>query len=229
VLLSHQHPDHFADVYSLYYALRFHPTTQSCVSGYAPGGTTEFITQLLSTDSSEQFGRIVDLRTVAAGDEACCGPMRLRFFAARHPIETLGARVEVGDVVIAYSADSAPSAEVVDCARAADLFSIKIMKSGGLTRARTIAAIAEAAGIACYGGSMFETGIASAAGTHMIAATPNISLGCEFYQPTYYLTEDLLAAPFPVEAGRIKVPTGPGLGIEVDEERLARYTVERLG
>lgn len=113
--------------------------------------------------------------------------------------------------------------------RAADLISVKIMKSGGLTRARTIAAIAEAAGIACYGGSMFETGIASAAGTHMIAATPNVSLGCEFYQPSYYLKEDLLAAPFPVEGGRIKVPTGPGLGVEVDEERLARYAVERLG
>jgi ribonuclease BN (tRNA processing enzyme) len=122
LVLTHQHPDHFADVYSLYYALRFHPTTQSCVSGYAPGGTTEFITQLLSTDSSEQFGRIVDLRTVAAGDEACCGPMRLRFFAARHPIETLAVRVEVDDVVIAYSADTAPAPEIVECARGADLF-----------------------------------------------------------------------------------------------------------
>ena len=76
---------------------------------------------------------------------------------------------------------------------------------------------------------MFETGIASAAGAHMIAATPNISLGCEFYQPTYYLREDLLAAPFPVGAGVVRVPTGPGLGVEIDEGRLARYTTERLG
>ena len=113
--------------------------------------------------------------------------------------------------------------------RAADLFSIKVMKSGGMIRAREISAIAAAAGIACYGGSMMETGIAAAAGTHLIAATPNISLGCEFYQPTYYLEEDILAEPFPVADGKVHVPTGPGLGVVVDEDRLAKYTVERYG
>lgn len=109
--------------------------------------------------------------------------------------------------------------------RMADLISIKAQKSGGMLRARDIAAIAEAGGIACYGGDMFETGIACTAGAHMIAATPNISLGCEFYQPGYYLTEDLLAEPFVVENGQVIVPTKPGLGIEVDEDRLRRYRV----
>ncbi len=66
----------------------------------------------------------------------------------------------------------------------ADLVSIKIMKHGGMLAGRKVAAICEAAGIACYGGDMFETGIAHLAGTHVIAATPNISLGCEFYQAT---------------------------------------------
>jgi muconate cycloisomerase len=104
----------------------------------------------------------------------------------------------------------------------ADLISIKIQKSGGILRGREIAAIAAAGGLACYGGDMFETGIGCIAGTHMIAATPNISLGCEFYQPNYYLTEDLLAQPFPVENGKVQVPTGAGLGIEVDEDKLRR-------
>jgi muconate cycloisomerase len=112
--------------------------------------------------------------------------------------------------------------------RAADLISIKVQKSGGMLRAREVSAVAEAAGIACYGGDMLETGIACAAGAHLIAATPNISLGCEFYQPAYYLEEDILAEPFPVADGKVIVPDGPGLGIEVDEERLAKYTVERL-
>ena len=57
----------------------------------------------------------------------------------------------------------------------------------------------------------------------MIAATPNISLGCEFYQPNYYLTEDLLSQRFAVRDGKVQVPTGPGLGIEVDQDRLRRY------
>ncbi len=113
--------------------------------------------------------------------------------------------------------------------RAADLVSVKIMKCGGMLRGKEIAAIAGAAGIAAYGGDMFETGISHMAGTHMIAATPNISLGCEFYQAKYYLTEDLLVEPFPIRNGKVIVPDQPGLGIAVDEDRLRKYTVERFG
>ena len=112
--------------------------------------------------------------------------------------------------------------------QAADLVSIKIMKCGGMLRGKQIAAIAGAAGIAGYGGDMFETGISHMAGAHMIAATPNISLGCEFYQAKYFLERDLLAEPFPIENGRVIVPRTPGLGIKVDEDRVKHYAVETL-
>ncbi len=111
--------------------------------------------------------------------------------------------------------------------RAADIIAIKVMK-GGMLNVRRISAIAQAAGIPCYGGDMAESGLGHLAGTHVIAATPNISLGCEFYQATYYLKEDILAQPFPVVDGKVQVPTTPGLGIDVDEDTLAKYTVERL-
>lgn len=112
--------------------------------------------------------------------------------------------------------------------RMADLVSVKIMKHGGMLAGRKVSAICEAAGIACYGGDMFETGIAHLAGTHMIAATPNISLGCEFYQATHFLERDLLAEPFPIRDGRVVVPRAPGLGIRVDEDRVRHYAVETL-
>ncbi len=102
--------------------------------------------------------------------------------------------------------------------RVADLFSVKIMKSGGPRRGLEVAAIGAAAGIACYGGDMFESGVAHLAGTHMIAAAPNISLGCEFYQARWYLLHDVLANPFPIQDGHVIVPETPGLGIEVDED-----------
>ncbi len=105
----------------------------------------------------------------------------------------------------------------------ADLISIKAQKSGGMIPACAIAAIAEAAGIACYGGDMFETGIACTAGAHMILATPNISLGCEFYQPNFYLVEDILANPFLVQNGKVQLSDRPGLGITVDEDKLKKY------
>ncbi len=109
--------------------------------------------------------------------------------------------------------------------RICDAVSVKIMKTGGLRRGLDVSAIAASAGIAGYGGDMFESGLAHLAGTHMIAAAPNITLGCEFYQSSYYLSHDLLSQPFPVKDGYVIVPEGPGLGIDPDDEMVRQMTV----
>jgi o-succinylbenzoate synthase len=57
-------------------------------------------------------------------------------------------------------------------AEACDLFAIKLIKTGGLARARQIAGIGEAAGIDCIVISPFETQIGSAAGLHLALALP---------------------------------------------------------
>ncbi|NQW08928.1 MAG: cycloisomerase [Alphaproteobacteria bacterium] len=110
--------------------------------------------------------------------------------------------------------------------RMADIFALKIMKSGGIRRALEVASIARVGGIDVYGGCMFETGIAHAAGTHLMAAIPDLHLGCEFYMPTYYMREDILTEPFPVRGGQVHVPTSPGLGVAVDPGKLAKYRTE---
>jgi muconate cycloisomerase len=108
--------------------------------------------------------------------------------------------------------------------RFADLVSVKIMKAGGILRAREVATIAEAAGITAYGGTMFEGGIAIAAGLHLVAATPNIALGAEFYTSTFVMGVEVLASPIRIEAGATIVPDGPGLGITVDEDAVRRIS-----
>nr|WP_315899405.1 enolase C-terminal domain-like protein [Leisingera aquaemixtae] len=108
-----------------------------------------------------------------------------------------------------------------------DGVSVKIMKSGGLSRGQTVARIAAANGLSAYGGDMFEAGVAHLAGTHMIAATPEIRLGCEFYQASYFLKEDILETPFQVRDGQVVVPDGPGLGIKPDVEKLDRYAMSK--
>ncbi len=107
--------------------------------------------------------------------------------------------------------------------RICDGVSVKVMKSGGMTRGQTVARIAAAAGMSAYGGDMFETGLAHLAGTHMIAATPEITLGCEFYHARYHLTEDILADPFPCQGGAVQIPDGPGLGYVPDVDKLEHY------
>ena len=112
--------------------------------------------------------------------------------------------------------------------RIANIFALKIMKAGGIRRSLEVAAIARAAGINVYGGCMFETGIAHAAGTHLMAAVPDLDLGCEFYMSTYYTKEDILAEPFPVRNGVVHVPTTPGLGVTIDPKRLTKYRTDLL-
>lgn len=112
--------------------------------------------------------------------------------------------------------------------RIADIFSLKTAKSGGIRRCIEIAAIARAAGIEVYGGCMFETSIAHMAGAHLMAAIPNLTLGCEFYMSTHYAEADLAATPFPVKDGHVHVPSVPGLGTAPDPETLARYRTRLL-
>ena len=107
--------------------------------------------------------------------------------------------------------------------RIADIFALKIMKAGGIRRALEIAAIARAAGIDVYGGCMFETGIAHAAGTHLMASVVDLELGCEFYMANYYAQENILSKTFPVHAGHVYVPTAPGLGVSIDPDKLEKY------
>ncbi len=104
-----------------------------------------------------------------------------------------------------------------------DGVSIKIMKSGSLSRAQEVARMAAEAGLSAYGGDMFESGLAHLAGAHMVAATPEITLGCEFYQARYFLREDILETPFPCEGGAVTLSDGPGLGIRPDVAKLAHY------
>ena len=111
--------------------------------------------------------------------------------------------------------------------RIANAFSVKIMKSGGLAKGQAIAVIAEQAGIPCYGGTLFEGPIALNAAAHLIVATENISLGCEFYMPRYVMRADELEARMDIRAGMVYPPSGPGLGIEIDEDAIERTAIDK--
>lgn len=120
VLVSHLHPDHFADLYSLYYALRFHEGGPLSVPVYGPADAMEVVSRLVRGD--DQFGQTLRFEVARAGDILELGPLRVTLFAAAHPVETLASRVEYDGKVLAYSADSAFSPALTECARDADLF-----------------------------------------------------------------------------------------------------------
>ena len=60
---------------------------------------------------------------------------------------------------------------------------------------------------------------------HLAAAVPSLEWSLSPTSP--YLAEDVLAKPLVFANGHAEVPTGPGLGIEVDERRVRKFTIER--
>jgi muconate cycloisomerase len=68
---------------------------------------------------------------------------------------------------------------------------------------------------------MAESGIATAALLHIAAAVPVLEWAVSPTSP--YLSEDVLARPLGFSAGHALVPSGAGLGIEVDEARVRRF------
>lgn len=99
--------------------------------------------------------------------------------------------------------------------RAADVFSLKTTKSGGLRHTRAIAEIAAAAGIPCHGGTSIESPVGTAASLHLACATPGVTWGSELFGPLL-MREELLTAPLRYGGGELHLPDGPGLGIELD-------------
>jgi muconate cycloisomerase len=111
----------------------------------------------------------------------------------------------------------------VASAAAADVVSLKLVKHGSLLNTRKVAAVAEAAGISLYGGCLLESSIGAAAHLHVFASLRELGWGCEHFGPQI-ITDDLVTQPLRFEDFHVHLPTGPGIGVVVDEGKLRRYS-----
>ncbi len=105
---------------------------------------------------------------------------------------------------------------------AASVFALKIAKNGGPRAVLRTAAIAETAGIGLYGGTMLEGGIGTLASAHAFLTLDTLAWGTELFGPLL-LTEDILTEPPVYRDFQLHVPSAPGLGLSIDEERLAFF------
>lgn len=129
--------------------------------------------------------------------------------------------------------DAVDAMEVVQNG-AADWISIYLAKAGGFVGARKVSAIAETMNIPCDVNGSIESGIGNAANLHFVLSQPCVTLPsvipvnapagthpCKI--AGNYYTDDILAEPMVVKGDSIMVSDAPGLGIEVDEAKLALY------
>ncbi|WMY06908.1 muconate/chloromuconate family cycloisomerase [Paraburkholderia phenoliruptrix] len=104
----------------------------------------------------------------------------------------------------------------------ADVFALKIAKSGGIYGMMRTAAVADAAGVSLYGGTMLEGSIGSIASAHGFCALAQLSWGTELFGPLL-LKDDIVTARPQYRDFDLHIPEGPGLGLQIDEDKLAFY------
>jgi glucarate dehydratase len=98
---------------------------------------------------------------------------------------------------------------------------------GGLRRSQLLAGICDTFGIGLSMHSNSHLGISLAAMVHLAAAVPSLSYACDTHWP--WKTEDVVAGtPFTFTGGALGVPRGPGLGVELDRDALARLHEQYL-
>lgn len=160
---------------------------------------------------------------------------------AEQPVDGLDQMAEVSarcDVPLMADESAWTDRDVVKIAmmQAAQFLSTYYTKPGGLWKARKLLAVAGAHRMLSDINGSGEMGIGNAANLQLAAAAPEIALAgtipvtstAEIEQTKIagrrYL-DDIVVKPPVYEDGFLHVPQGPGLGIEVDEKKLAKYEV----
>jgi muconate cycloisomerase len=160
---------------------------------------------------------------------------------AEQPVEGLDAMARVAttlDVPIMADESAWNYRDLLEIIRlhAADYISLYTTKPGGLLPAKKAAAVAEAAGLPCNVNGSAETGIGNAANLHLAACTPCISesivipiTNIEGQEQTkvagVFYTDDIITRPFTYDDGALVVPDAPGLGVELDADKMEKYRV----
>lgn len=102
--------------------------------------------------------------------------------------------------------------------------SLKLIKLGGMRQALAAGRLCRRLGLKInVAAKIAESSIGTAAAVHLACAVPNVDWGVSL--TNLYLAEDIVKRPLALHGGRIALPEGGGLGVEVDENAVARLRV----
>lgn len=112
--------------------------------------------------------------------------------------------------------------------RAVAAFTVYPSEAGGLLKAKQIVELANSCGIWCVTGSWAETGIATLANAHLIAASRNFPFANDTHYGWY--TSDVLKNPLSFRNGKLALSDAPGLGVELapDFNGLAKEEIREM-
>ena len=182
----------------------------------------------LTVDANEGWqpeeARIALVGLADLGVEAVEQPLPRSAWRASAALRARTSAALVGDESIWAVADVITAADT----GAFDLVSIYPGKCGGLRSTAVLAEVAATSGLGVTFGSNLELGIGAAALAHAIAATPVLSpvVPSDLIGPLYF-ESSLIADDSFVGWGSALLPSGPGLGVDLDREALARHRMDR--
>jgi L-Ala-D/L-Glu epimerase len=106
---------------------------------------------------------------------------------------------------------------------AADVLLPDTYQCSGILGVKKVAALAEAAGVTCVFHCAHDLGLKTAAMLHVVASSSGFTLANDC---TYYgLVDDIITPLHRIERGYMEVPEAPGLGVTVDEKKVAKYRI----
>jgi len=111
---------------------------------------------------------------------------------------------------------------------AVDVFSIKVSKNGGLDKSKQIAQMADGFGLKCLMNSMLEFGISQAASLQLGCTLPNLADLGHAYGSVLRMSDDITDFEKNLSRSVVTVPSEPGLGVALKEDKLKKYTKDYL-
>jgi L-alanine-DL-glutamate epimerase-like enolase superfamily enzyme len=189
-----------------------------------------FLSELEATFGDEVTVKSLDASNRFSWKEALSAYDRLDDYAfsilespvPKDDIEGMARVTERVDRPVSEHIDSLSEAMTVIQRGAVDVFNVSLAGVGGVRAAQRVHDLAASAGVDCLVGTTQEMSIGTAAQAH-VGATARCDLLRSDPVGAFLYTSDVVEERVQYEDGYLLVPDGPGLGMTVDEEKLAEH------
>lgn len=218
--------------------------TIKCKTGLDPDRDVELVRALrerlgdavrIRVDGNEGYSTIHEAVSVTRAQQ------EYGIFLCEQPLAGAAALAEVArriDVPVMADESAWTTGDILELheLRAAECFSCYVTKPGGLWRARRQGELATDLGMYFDIGGSIEMGIGNAANLHLgvslerailpsVCPVTRLSGGDGPEVAGVYYLDDIVTEPLRFSDGKVICPDGPGLGVDVDEEKLRHYAL----
>jgi ribonuclease BN (tRNA processing enzyme) len=111
IVISHQHPDHCADVFAAFHSWAYRPEPRVGVPLYGPQSVIERLSKFLDKWQGSNLYETFEFTPVWTGDSVTFGDVEVRFTEMDHSVPTVGSRWEVNNHSLFYTGDTGASGD----------------------------------------------------------------------------------------------------------------------